>query len=154
MLIWHYQLRHPSPTSKFLKFSMVTEALVSFASICDNEISLPASVRCLPKSGKGGQFIKDLFSNEVAILQVCLACLKDAPVNRHVIIYVPESCSSLCKECWETKPVCPPCAANGHTSYYPAMRAGTTCLRKESKCIKAAVFVYTTDCEEGSKKTL
>ena len=92
------------------------------------------------------------FKLEAKTVQICQGCLSRANTVEHIINMDPDSCDCFCKECWDNKIVCDDCTVKGQISYFPACRACVKCLERGHKCIKLAVFVYTSDCEEGNKK--
>ncbi len=149
-----FVLENPNPTSVFLKQAVVTEASVSFLTTLDNEIAMPCSVEYMSKSGKTGEYMTGKFKSETKKVQICQECLSQANIVEHIIDVDQPVCDCFCNKCWETKVVCDDCRTKGQLSYFPACRACTKCLEKGQKCVKLAVFVYTSDCEEGNKKAL
>ena len=87
----------------------------------DNKFSLPVAVG---KAGKSGKNMKELFTNQVKLLQVCQNCLKRYKSNNLLISKnQQELCASECQRCYDLKAVCEYCLSLGHKSYMPSVRA-------------------------------
>ena len=146
---------NPNPTSQFLRESILTEANVSFITSLCNNLSMPVAVSYLTKSGKTGEDMQNFFLQQVRILQVCKACLERMPANYNTIQLLPEGiCHSLCEECLENSKVCSSCAEQKQPSHIPCLRACQRCTDSGEQCLRCAVLVLTTDCEEGNKKAM
>jgi hypothetical protein len=145
---------NPHPASKFLKKTVVTEAIVSFVSTLDNVISMPVGIRYVAKSGKTGENMRAMFIKDVEIMQMCKQCVTKANAEQHIMPNTHEHCNSLCENCWDLKTVCDACKCKGQISHIPGLRACIKCLEVGTTCEKCLVLVYTTDCEEGNKKAI
>ncbi len=59
-----------------LQSDLVCEALVTSITCLDNSSSLPIAVMYVQKKGKTGDEMKQLFTNQIKILQMCERCVK------------------------------------------------------------------------------
>lgn len=99
--------------------------------------------------------MKDFFLEQVKILQVCKACLERIPSDNHTVQLPPEDlCCSVCEECLQNGKVCDTCAERKQPSHIPSLRACKRCYDAGQQCVRCAVLVLTTDCEEGNKKAM
>ena len=149
------RLVHSNPDSKaeYLKENIVTEANVTYLSTADNNVAMPVSVRYEPKAGKSREEMKQLFLNEVDVLQTCHSCIKVVTSNDHILEKEAAAiCNSLCNTCIAMKTVCSACKEQGQTNVRPSLRACQRCLDAGQQCVRAAVLVVATDCESGNKK--
>ena len=62
------------------------------------------------------------------------------------------SCNSYCETCYTLKSVCTDCQLAGHNSYHPQLRHCDVCTLESKKCEKRAIFIMTSDCEEGNRQ--
>ena len=146
---------NPNPTSEFLRESIITEANVSFITSLCNNLSMPVAVSYLTKSGKTVEDMKNFFIQQVRILQVCKARLERIPAKDHTGQFMPEGiCRILCEECLENDKVCASCVEQKQPSHIPSLRACQRCIDSGEQCLRCAVLVLTTDCEEGNKKAM
>lgn len=139
------------PDPKMLNELIVTEAVVGSVTSIDNKLSLPISVEYTPKSGKTGEKLKEMFEKHIKAIQLCKACVEYSKATDQIID--PNSiCDSYCDDCYKNRELCPSCIDNGQVSIYPAVRICKACISENRQCVKRAVFVLTTDCEEGNKQ--
>ncbi|KAJ7386116.1 hypothetical protein OS493_012460 [Desmophyllum pertusum] len=144
-----------NPNLRILRGNIITEANVSFITSLCNNLSMPIAVYYLTKSGKTGEDMKDFFLEQVKILQVCKACLERIPSDNHTVQLPPEDlCCSVCEECLQNGKVCDTCAERKQPSHIPSLRACKRCYDAGQQCVRCAVLVLTTDCEEGNKKAM
>lgn len=135
---------------------MVTEADVAFLTSLDNGVSMPVGVHYLPKS-MTGQEMEVVFTNSMVSVEICLNCLSESIRQEDYILtkyLISEFCKSHCDNCWMLRKVYEECLKLGQMSHYPAFRACQSCIRKEIKCIRVAVFALSTDCEEKNKQVM
>lgn len=139
------------PDPGLLKDMIITEAVVGSVTTLDNENSLPVLVEYVPKAGKTGVNLTQQITKHVKVLQMCEACTGKTKAN-DLILDDSSGCNSFCKDCYDAGSLCSNCMDEGQTSIYPALRACQKCVKDNLKCIKRAVLVLTTDCEEGNKQ--
>ena len=146
---------NPFVDSDTLKKELVCEALVSSISTLDNKYSMPVSARYSPKSGKTGDYMKKMLTEEIKILQMCENCQKR---SKESDLILPAAqlilCKSECIYCIQSKTVCEDCAKIGCVTYIPSVRPCKFCLEHDLKCVLRVVTVLTLDCEEGNKKCM
>ena len=130
---------------------IVTEAVVGFIATIDNKMSLSVTVDYFPKSGKTGDALTELFMQHLRILQMYQSCTMRAKSDR-LIISDYSNCVSFCQNCFNSNKICFECKALGHVSVYPPSRECQNCINKKQRCIKRAILIITTDCEEGNTK--
>ena len=63
-------------SKKELEHGIVTEALVASTTTLDNNCSLPVAIKYSTKTSKQGDDIKNFFTEQIKILQVCESCQK------------------------------------------------------------------------------
>ena len=139
------------PDPQMLYDKIVTEAVVGSITTIGNKMSLPVTVDYFPKSGKTGDALTELFMEHLRILQMCQSCTMKAKSDRPIISDY-SNCVSFCQTCFNSNETCFECKALGHVSIYPALRACQNCIDEKQRCIKRAILLITTDCEEGNKK--
>ena len=139
------------PDPQMLYDKIVTEAVVGSITTIGNKMSLPVTVDYFPKSGKTGDTLTELFMEHLRILQMCQSCTMKAKSDRPIISDY-SNCVSFCQTCFNSNETCFECKALGHVSIYPALRACQNCIDEKQRCIKRAILLITTDCEEGNKK--
>ena len=71
----HFVKNNPSPSPEFLKENVITEANVSFFTLCDT-VNMPVAVEYLTKTGNSGQDRLNMFAKQIDALQSCKACLE------------------------------------------------------------------------------
>ncbi|XP_066920118.1 uncharacterized protein [Clytia hemisphaerica] len=147
-------------TEQFLKKEMVAknivcEAVVSSVTSLDNDVCLPLAVHYSSKSGKSGDNIKQTFTEQIRMVQICQNCNKR---TESVDMILPKEeymvCDSYCKVCYDSKTLCQSCSDKGQTEIHPALRACDYCLKNGLRCTKRCVFIITVDCESGNKQCL
>ena len=114
-------------------------------------MSLSVTVDYFPKSGKTGDALTELFMQHLRILQMYQSCTMRAKSDR-LIISDYSNCVSFCQNCFNSNKICFECKALGHVSVYPPSRECQNCINKKQRCIKRAILIITTDCEEGNTK--
>ncbi len=151
----NYVKSTPYLKKETLQNSLVREALVTSITTLDNQCSLPVAVKYSVKDGKCGKNMKELFTNQIKLLQMCLSCLNRSKVHELVVENNEhEMCQSECKKCFENKEVCVECSSKGHISFIPSIRACEFCISNKLQCTRRVVMVLTVDCEEGNKQCL
>ena len=141
------------PKPEFLKKNIVSEANVTYLSTADNNVAMPVSVRYMPKTGKSGEEMKQLFLDDVDVLQTCHSFAKVATSKEHILEKEATAiCNSHCETCIDTESVCAECKEQGQSSHRPSLRACQRCLQAGHQCVRAVVLVVATDCESGNKK--
>ena len=82
---------------------------------------------------------------------MCQSCTVKVKSDR-LIISDCCNCISFCQTSFTSNEICFECKALGHVSIYSALRACKNCINEKQRCIKRAILIITTDCEEGNKK--
>lgn len=83
-------------------------------------------------------------------LQCCGACLEICSSN---VVVQSDCCeSSVCNTCTALQSVCDKCRDAGQVSHYPSLRACSSCLECNIKCVKCVVLSWSVDCESGNRK--
>ena len=113
---------------------------------------MPVAVAYVPKAGKTGEAMAKHITRDIKLIQTCQMCLGKSEIEEHIL--VSTQCDSFCKDCWEHHQVCENCTDLGYTKWQPPLRPCIQCKYAGKQCVKTAVFVYVTDCEEGNKKAL
>ena len=77
------------------------------------------------------------------------------PAKDHTVQLPSERiCRRLCEECLENDKVCASCVEQKQPSHVPSLRACQRCIASGEQCLRCAVLVLATDCEEGNKKAM
>ena len=135
--------------------NIVTEAIVSSITTLDNICSLPVAIKYSPKQGKTGNDVKELFTEQIRILQICENCQKR---SEHILLTIPRAsidlCESACNECLQIEEVFDQCKIKGFISHIPSVRPCEYCMEHDMVCVKRVVMILTSDCEEGNKQCM
>ena len=142
---------HDPPDPKILKGLIVTEAIVSSITTLDYKVSLPVLVDYTTKADKTRENMKEMFTKHVKTLQMCKSCTEETKAN-DLIIEANPICESCCRNCYKNKELCSPCIEDGQISIFSSVRICKRCIAQGQQCIRRAVLVITSDCEEGNNQ--
>ena len=92
-----------------------------------------------------------MFTKHVKTLQMCKSCTEETKAS-DLIIEANPICESYCKNCYKNKELCAPCIEDRQISIFPSVRICKRCIAQGWQCIRRAVLVITTDCEEENKQ--
>ena len=126
------------------------EAVVGSITTLDNKVSIPVSEDYTTNTEKNGQNMEEIFMKQVKPLQMWKSCTEETKAS-DLIIEANPICRSYCKNCYN-KEFCAPCIEDGQISIFPSVRICQRCIAQGRQCIRKAVLVITTDCEEGNKQ--
>ena len=133
-----------------LKELIMKEAVVGSITTLDNKVSIPVSEDYTTNTEKNGQNMEEMFMKQVKPLQMWKSCTEETKAS-DLIIEANPICGSYCKNCYN-KEFCAPCIEDGQISIFPSVRICQRCIAQGRQCIRKAVLVITTDCEEGNKQ--
>ena len=139
------------PHTKIFKKIIVMEAVLGSITSLDNKVSLPVSVDYATKAEKTRENMEEMFTKHVKTLQMCKSCTEETKAS-DLIIEANPICESYCKNCYKNKELCAPCIEDGQISIFPSVRICKRCIAQSRQCIRRAVLVITTDCEEENKQ--
>ena len=142
---------HDPPYPKMLKELIVTEPVVSSITTLDNKVLLPVSVDYTTKAEKSGKNTEEMFTMHLKTLQMCKSCTEETKAS-DLIIEPNSICESYCKNRYKNQELCAPGIEDGQINIFPFVRICERCIAQGRQCIRRAVLVITTDCEEGNKQ--
>ena len=144
--IYHkYVQENPNPDSDKLKEIFIKEAECFCTTTLDSKINLPIGIDYINGSLNSKDTCQTI-ETKTAISQMCLSHIITKKATNSVLQETLE-CTSSCNECLEQGEVCPPCIENGHKFVEPSLRACTSCLTENTKCVKAITLVFSMDSE-------
>lgn len=147
-----YVKGNPYLSKKELEHGIVTVALVLSITALDNNCSLPVAIKYSCRTSKGGDDMKNVFTEQIKILQVYQSCQKYAkdiklPLRTTYI----DLCEIKCRQCIDLKDVCDQCNDADLTYYILPTKPCKRYTESNLQCIKQVVMVLSSDCEEGNK---
>ena len=132
-------LKKTPPDPKQLEQDIIREAVVDCNTSLHNVTSLSLSVKHCTKYGKAGENVCNITKGHIRQLELCWSCLEKTKSDKLVVHDFSETCYTL-------KPVCTDCQLAGQ------LRSCDSCTLESKKCEKRAIFIMTSDCEEGDKQ--